>query len=68
MTMAEVQVKEWGNSLGIIIPKEIIEHDGLNKGDTIKVDIIKRNRRDGFGAFKGIGKFQRDTEHRDNLY
>ena len=39
----KTRLKEWGNSLGIIIPKEIIDHDGLNKGDTIKVDIIKRN-------------------------
>ncbi len=62
MTMAEVQIKEWGNSLGVIIPKDIVKHTGLNKGDTIKVDIIKKKRIDGFGMFKGIGKFEEEKE------
>jgi len=66
MTMAEVKVKEWGNSLGIIIPKEIVRHVGLNKGETIKVDIIKEKRIDGFGMFKGVGSFKREKDERED--
>ena len=62
MTMAEVQVKEWGNSLGIIIPKEIVKHVDLHKGETIAVDIIKKKRMDGFGMLGGIGKFEEEKE------
>ena len=66
MTMAEVKVKEWGNSLGVIIPKEIAKHIDLHKGDTIKVDIIKAKRIDGFGMLKGIGKFEEEKDmHRE---
>ncbi|MBU0615671.1 MAG: AbrB/MazE/SpoVT family DNA-binding domain-containing protein [Nanoarchaeota archaeon] len=62
MTMAEVRVKEWGNSLGIVIPKELVKHVGLHKGDTIKVDIVSSKKIDGFGMFKGIGKYKEEEE------
>lgn len=66
MTMAEVKVKEWGNSLGVIIPREIAKHVDIHKGETIKIDIMKEKRIDGFGIFKGIGKFKEEEEpHRE---
>lgn len=62
MTMAEVEVKEWGNSLGVILPSELVKHIELHKGDTITIDIVKNKRIDGFGMLKGIGKFEEDPE------
>lgn len=60
MAMAEVMVKEWGNSLGIIIPRDIVNHIDLHRGETIKVDIIKSKRIDGFGMWKNAGKFEEE--------
>jgi|TARA_B100001971_G_C17942539_1_gene408405 hypothetical protein len=67
MTMAEVQVKEWGNSLGFIIPKDIVRHENLNKGETVKIDIIKEKRIDGFGMLKGAPSFKREKEEHDEF-
>ena len=60
MTMAEVRVKEWGNSYGVILPKDLVKHMEINKGDTIKIDIIKKRKIDGFGMLRGIGKFEEE--------
>ena len=68
MTMAEVRIKEWGNSLGVIIPKDVAKHVDLHKGDTVKIDIIKNKRIDGFGIFKGAGKYIEEEEsHKEFL-
>jgi len=46
-------VKEWGNSLGIIIPKEIARKEDLKVNDEIVVDIIKKkDLMDLFGSLK----------------
>jgi len=66
MTMAEVRVKEWGNSLGIIIPKEIARHVDIHKGETIKIDIIKSKRINGFGMWKGAPSFKREKDDRED--
>ena len=68
MTMTEVRVKEWGNSLGIIIPKEIVRLAEITKGETIKIDIIKSKRIDGFGMFKGVGSFEREKDDREEYW
>lgn len=66
MTMAEVKVKEWGNSLGVIIPREIAKHVDIHKGETIKIDIIKSKRINGFGMWKGARKFEEeDISHKE---
>lgn len=68
MSIAEIEVKQWGNSLGCIIPKDIVEHEGINKGDIIKIDIIKNKRIDGFGLFKGKPRFEEEEEGHKELW
>ena len=68
MTMAEVQVKNWGNSIGIIIPKEIAEHDTIQEGDTIKIDIITKKKLDGFGMLKGHPSFVRENDDHEEFW
>lgn len=68
MTMAEAKIKQWGNSLGLIIPKEIVKHDNLNKGDIIKIDIIKRSKSSGFGKFKRMRPFKREKYEHEDLW
>lgn len=66
MTMAEVEVKEWGNSYGIIIPKGIVKHEDIHKGDKIKIDIVKTKKIDGFGIFMGGPSFKREYDYRED--
>ncbi len=40
---AEVKAKRMGGSIGIIIPKEIVERERINVEDIIKVKIEKKD-------------------------
>ena len=37
----EVIVKKWGNSMGIVLPKEIVESKNLKENDKIRLEIVK---------------------------
>ena len=37
-------VKEWGNSLGIIIPKDIVRKESIKPNDEVVVSIIKKRK------------------------
>lgn len=60
--MVEVELKEWGNSIGVILPAERLKELDLKKGDKIEVDIIKKKRIDGFGISKGKKPFEEEIE------
>jgi len=62
MPMAETKIKRWGNSLALIIPKNIAKREELNEGDVVKVDISKEKRVDAFGMLKGVPSFSREDE------
>ena len=47
----EVKVKKWGNSLGIILPKELVNEKNIKINDKINVDIgVKADLSDIFGT------------------
>ena len=67
----EAKLRRVGNSLGIIIPKEVIQATGYDDGDTIQVSIPsdnfeERNRlmRSIAGMYRGKGGFEREKEDR----
>ena len=67
----EAKLRKIGNSLGIIIPKEIIMTAGYSEGDTIKVSIISTNLAERnklmlsiAGKYKGKEPFVREKEDR----
>ena len=68
MAMAEIKIKKWGNSLALIIPREITRIEDLNEGDMVKMDISKEKRVDAFGMFKGLPKFKEEKESHDDLW
>ena len=41
MTEIEVQTRKWGNSLGIAIPKKIIDQEHLSENQTVIIEIKK---------------------------
>jgi len=48
-----VTIKRWGNSMGIVIPKEIVEKQHLREGDEVVISVFKRgNLKDVFGKLK----------------
>jgi len=63
METTEAKVKKWGNSFGIIIPKEIIDKQQIKEGITVKINIQTKNKstaRDIFGILKK--KLKRDID------
>jgi len=43
MIEAESQLRRWGRSLGLVIPKEIIVRDHLKEGDIVELVILKKS-------------------------
>ena len=60
--MLETKLKEWGNSFGVIIPREELRKKRIEKGDIIIVSIKKKKKIDGFGIAKGANSFEREQD------
>jgi antitoxin component of MazEF toxin-antitoxin module len=60
MIEVESQIREWGRSFGVVIPKETVVKEGLLPGDTVEILIRKKGNplRETFG----ILKFKKTTE------
>ncbi len=43
MESTEIYAREWGRSLGFVIPKDIVKKENIKKGDKLKV-IIQKNK------------------------
>jgi len=67
MCHATVELKKWGNSLGIIIPKDKVEELGLSEHDIIDLNIVKKEMVSGFGIAEGKTPYKRvhAAEHED---
>ena len=39
-----VKVRKVGTSLGVLIPKEIVEGEGIKEGEDVEISLIKRKR------------------------
>ncbi len=60
MIEVESQLREWGNSMGIIIPRETVLEEKLKPGDTVKIMFLK-NKNPLKNTF-GIIKIKRSTK------
>ena len=50
---SEVVIKKWGNSMGVILPKELIEKEGLKENKKVLIEIVKEaNLTKLFGSLK----------------
>lgn len=55
MNVLETRLKRWGNSFGVVVPVEFVNHEKIGENDKIRVLILKDSKK----AFKktfGIGK------------
>ena len=57
---AESQVREWGRSLGVVIPKDVVSQEHIKAGDKITLLILKKPNpiKEIFGTFK----FKKSTQ------
>jgi len=54
--MIEIQAvtRKWGNSIGVILPKEVLEKEKIKEDEKITVLIVKKQKT--FEAFRGLLK------------
>ena len=53
----ELVAKKWGSSLGIVLPKTLVEKEHIGENDVIVVEIKKRHfAREFFGILSGWRK------------
>ena len=57
---AEVKLKKWGSSIGLVLPKKAVEKEGLKEGETVKVLVLKK--KNPWIKLFGTAKFSRSTE------
>jgi len=50
---ALTKLRKVGGSVMARIPKEVLEHESLHAGETVKIE-VKKVKISGFGAFKGL--------------
>ena len=55
MAVIETEVKKWGNSFGIVIPREAVEREMIREKMKIKILIVKESRK-ALKATFGAGK------------
>ena len=59
MAEIEVQTRKWGNSLGIAIPKKIIEEESLHENQKVIIEIKKVA---DIGMFFNSMKFKKSAQ------
>ncbi len=58
--MITTKVKEWGNSIGVIIPKDAAERLNIKPGDEISMEIEKKGN--ALKEIFGTGRYKKTTE------
>ncbi|MBI2137270.1 AbrB/MazE/SpoVT family DNA-binding domain-containing protein [Candidatus Woesearchaeota archaeon] len=60
--MISVKTKQWGNSIGIVIPKAVAEEKGIISGEEVLVEIEKKSRKTALQELFGALPFKKPTE------
>lgn len=46
------KLKRWGNSFGVVVPKDIVEKEGLKEGEEVEISVRKASDIKGlFGKY-----------------
>ena len=68
----KAKVRKVGTSLGILIPKEVIEEEKIKEGQEIELNLMRRKKLEEiermFGIAKGAKPFERDRIDRLDRY
>ncbi len=53
MVQIQAKTKKWGSSIGVILPKSIVEEIGIKSNENITIDIKKTHKaKEFFGLLK----------------
>ena len=69
MQVFEVKVRKVGSSLGVLLPKEIVEVDKIKQNEKIQLAVLKKDLSlidKAFGFAKHAKPFRRD--HNDRVF
>jgi hypothetical protein len=61
LTECLAKTRKVGGSLVVTLPKELVEAEKIREGEVVKIK-VKKLRKDGFGALKGVGPFTVEDE------
>ncbi len=67
MSVFEAKIRQVGTSLGVLLPKKIIEQNRLENGEVVQIAVMKKNLallEKAFGSAKGAKPFKRDRKDR----
>ena len=67
MTLIDVRVKKWGNSFGVVIPREVIEKEDIKEDEDVRLIFVKKSSKvlkETFGMLKG--KIKKSTQQIKN--
>ena len=53
----ESKIRKWGNSYGVMLPKQFLESEHLQEEDIVKVNIVSKKA--DIGKLQGLWKFKR---------
>lgn len=72
-TVFEGKVRRVGNSLAVIIPKEMLEEAGAKEGENVKVSILRKSTKKNIETIELLAGIYRDSkpfarDRRDRLY
>ena len=56
----ETKIRKWGNSYGLILPKNIVEDQNLTENDVVLVDV--KPKKTDLSPIFGICKFKKSTK------
>ena len=62
--MNTARIRALGGSLAVTIPVEIVRRENLREDEIVEIT-IKKQKKDFFGALKGISKFTREDRMND---
>jgi len=53
--ITKAQLKSWGSSLGVVVPKEVVKAEHLKEGDEITIEIHRKSSiREIFGSMPNL--------------
>ena len=68
--MVEIKIKQWGNSLGIVVPAKVARRLGLKEGKIVEIDIKENKKGTGFGILKDkkLKEFKKEIEEHEEFW
>jgi len=60
----DLELKKWGNSYGLRVSKKQAKRLGLQEGDKVEADLVRKTTAVGFGMCRGAQPFVRERDDR----